>query len=302
MRHILWTVAGMLLLSGFGCTNPLVVNEKLPTDIGMGAGTTLVLEATMAGFDNPLVTNDVTSVSVAEWSDTSAKVSWTRVLQQETEASKKARNAALSSPVGTNIPVPEMQYEEVTLSGTLSTDGMGNGTHLEAPVFWEQGDVSKQSEGNSLIWLSRGQYESLISTRHATVTFGKLDALITTLTSYYNSASSLVDKLNGSEAASPATENISSLTTLTAEADWGSYEFLYGTEKVKVQTVIAENAFARFEILANPENPLVLSITPRPTSWLTVALETLHVENALEGYKVTQISPSSEDQPQPAVQ
>lgn len=299
---MLQTVAGILLLSGFGCTNPLAVTEKLPTDIGMGAGTVLALEATTAGFDNPLVANDVTNISIAEWSQTSAKISWTRTLQQETEASKEARNTALSSPVGTNIPVPEMQYEEVTLKGTLSADGMENGTHLEAPVFWEQGDVSRQGEGNSLIWLSREQYDSLINTRHATVTFGKLDTLIATLTSYYKSASSLVDKLNGNETVSPATENISSLTTLTAEADWGSYEFFYGNEKVKVQTVIAENAFARFEILANPQNPLVLSITPRPTSWLTVALETLRVENALEGYEVTQIFPSSEDQPQPVTQ
>lgn len=302
MRHISWTVAVILFFTGFGCTNPLAVTEKSATDIAMSVGTTMILEETTAGLDNPLTKEDTTSVTLVTWNETSAGLSWKRTEQRETAASEEARHAALSSPVGSGISVPEVQYEEVTIEGIIVVDGREDGTRLEVPVFWEEGEVNLKGEGNSLIWLSAEQYDALVNTRHATVTFGKLDAFIATLISFYENASNLVDKLQGNETPAPSEADVAALTTLTAEPDWGSYEFTYGSEKVKVQTIVAENAFARFEILANPENPLVLSITPRPTSWVTIALETLHTDTALEGYRVTQISPSSENQLQPAVQ
>lgn len=302
MRRFASIVATGMLLTGFGCTNPLAVTEKSATDIAMTEGTALMLEATTAGFDNPLVENNVTSVTLTSWSDTAAAITWSRTLQQETAASKEARDAALSAPVGSHVPIPEVQYEEITQGGSIATDGMENGTHLDVPVFWEEGEVAHTGEGNSLLWLSRGQYSELANTRHATVTFGKLDTVIATLASYYATASTFVDKVSGNETSSVSADDVSALTTLAADADWGSYSLTYNGEKVKVQTIVAENAFARFEILANPENPLVLSIVPRPTSWLAIALETLHIDNALEGYKVTQIFPSSADQPQPAAQ
>lgn len=302
MRTISFFIAGVLLLSGFGCTNPLATTEKAATDIAMSAGTTMTLEETTAGLDNPLTKEDTTQVVLTSWSETAASLSWKRTEQRETAASEEARRVALSSPVGSGVRVPEVQYEEVTVEGTILGDGMENGTHLEVPVFWEEGEVDLSGEGNSLLWLSRGQYALLASTRHATVTFGKLDAFIANLVSLYENASNIVDKFQGNETSAPSETDVAALTTLTADPDWGSYEFTYAGEKIKVQTIVAENAFARFEILANPENPLVLSITPRPTSWVTIALETLHADTALEGYRVTQISPSSESQPQPEVQ
>lgn len=295
-------LASTLLLLGMGCTNPLTVSEKAATDILMSSGTTMVLEETTAGLDNPFTTEDVTSVTVATWDPALIEIAWKKTEQQETEASKNARESALNSPVGSGVPVPEIQYEEITIEGSIRADGGENGTHLQVPSVWEQGDIDLSGEGNSLIWLSRGQYESLVTTRHATVTIGGIDSLLATIGSYYDQASGLVDKLQGNETSAPTEADVSSLTTLSADADWGSYELVYNGEKVKVQTIIAENAFAKFEILANAENPLVLSVIPRPASWVTIALETLHADAALEGYKVTQISPSSVDQLQPQAQ
>lgn len=295
-------LASSLLLLGMGCTNPLAVTEKAAADIAMSSGTTLVLEETTAGLDNPFTKEDITNVTVTTWDPALIEVTWKKTEQQETEASKNARESALNSPVGSGVPVPEMQYEEIIVEGSIRADGGENGTHLEVPSVWEVGSSDLSGEGNSLIWLSRGQYESLVTTRHATVTIGGIDSLLATLGSYYDQASGLVDKLQGNETSAPGEADVSSLTTLTAEAEWGSYTFVYNGEKVEVQTIVAENAFARFEILANAENPLVLSVIPRPASWVTVALETLHADAALEGYKVTQISPSSVDQPQPQEQ
>ncbi|MEK9156716.1 MAG: hypothetical protein AAB448_01100 [Patescibacteria group bacterium] len=295
-------LASSLLLLGVGCTNPLAVSEKAATDILMSSGTGMILEETTAGLDNPFTTEDVTSVTVTTWDPALIELTWKKIAQQETEASKTARESAFNSPVGSGVPVPEVQYEEMTLEGTIRADGGENGTHLEVPSVWEQGAIDLSGEGNSLLWLSRGQYESLVTTRHATVTIGGIDSLLATLGSYYEQASGLVDKLQGNETSAPTEADVSSLTTLSADADWGSYELIYNGEKVEVQTITAENTFAKFEILANAENPLVLSVVPRPASWVTIALETLHADAALEGYEVTQISPSSVDQPQPLVQ
>ncbi len=302
MRHIPLLLASSLLFLGAGCTNPLAITEKAATDIAMAQGVTMTLEATTAGFDNPLTTEDETQVTVTTWDAGTSAVAWKRTERQETQESKDARAIAFSSPVGSGVPVPEIEYEDVAIEGTLRADGMETGTHLSVPATWEAGDVDLSGEGNSLLWLSREQYESLVTTRHATVTIGELDALLTSLLSYYDQASDFADKLQGNETSAPSEADVASLTTLTADADWGSYEMVYNGEKVRVQTITAENAFARFEILANVENPLVLSVVPRPASWVSIALETLHADGALEGYKTTQISPSTAHQPQPQAQ
>lgn len=302
MRNLACFFACSLLLAGFGCTNPLAATEKAATDIAMSAGTTMVFEETTAGFDNPLTKEDTTHVTLTAWSETSTEMSWKRTTQRETAASEEARRVALASPVGSGVTVPEAQYEEVTIEGAIVADGMKDGTHLEVPVFWEEGETDLTGEGNSLLWLSRDQYALLASTRHATVTLGKLDAFIATLVSLYENASHVIDNMQGNEKSTTQEVDIAALTTLTAEPDWGSYTVTYAGEQVTVQTIIAENAFAQFEILANPENPLILSVTPRPTSWVTIALETLDADTALEGYRITQISPSSEDQLQPVTQ
>lgn len=281
--------ASSLLFLGMGCTNPLAVTEKAAADIAMSSGTTLVLEETTAGLDNPFTKEDITSVTVTTWDPALVEITWKKTEQQETEASKSARETALNTPVGSGVSVPEMQYEEITVEGSIRADGGENGTHLYVPSVWEAGNVDLSGEGNSLLWLSRGQYESLVTTRHATVTIGGIDSVIATLGSYYDQASGLVNKLQGNETPAPVEADVSSLTTLTAEVEWGSYAFMYNGEKVEVQTIVAENAFARFEILANAENPLVLSVVPRPASWVMVALETLQADAALEGYKVIEI-------------
>ena len=71
----------------------------------------MTLEETTAGLDNPLTKEDTTDVTITAWSDASAGLSWKRTEQQETQASKDAREAALSSPVGSGVPVPEVQYD-----------------------------------------------------------------------------------------------------------------------------------------------------------------------------------------------
>lgn len=296
MKYVVYLLAGGVLFLGVGCANPLAVTEKAATDVAMSTNTTLVLEETTAGLDNPFTQEPTTQITIADWNADSAKISWKRTEQQETSASKTAREQALSAPVGSGVEVPEIQYEDIAREGSLQTDGMQSGTHLAVPSTWQDGEHNLSGQGNSLLWLSQHEYETLITTRHATVTIGELDSLIATLLSYYDQASGLLAHINGNETSAPTQADVSGLTTLSADADWGSYDVMYGDEKVRVQTVVAENAFAQFEILANPQNPLVLSVTPRPASWVMVALETLHANVALAGYKVTQISPSSVDQ------
>lgn len=302
MRICLIMIASGLLLGGAGCTNPLGANEKAATEIMMSAETVIMLEETTAGIDNPFTQEDTTEVVVTTWSAPSVGLRWRRTEQRETQASQDARAAALSSPVGSGVSVPEVQHEEVVIEGALVADGLVRGTHLEVPAVWQEGEVHREGEGNGLLWLSREQYDALVNTRHATVTLGKLDAFLATIIDFSQSASSVLNKVQGNEISASDGADIAALTTLTADPEWGSYEVIYADEKVSVQTIVAENAFARFEILAHAENPLVLSVTPRPTSWVAMALETLQIDGALEGYKITQILPSSAYQPQPVTQ
>jgi hypothetical protein len=109
------------------------------------------------------------------------------------------------------------------------------------------------------------------------------------LLSYYQSAAAFAEKIQGNEIVPTLTDGYNEYIAITAEPEWGSFTLLYNDEKIKVPTIVAENTFARFEILANPENPLILSVIPKPTSWLMNAIESLHPGSKVKGYKVTNI-------------
>lgn len=293
---------GSIVMLGAGCSNPFAVSEMFATDIHAQAGATMLLQDTTFGFDNPLTKEPVTTVRVEAWDGTTATLAWEQQEQRETQASQEAREQAFSAPVGSGVVVPDVVYETVTRTGTLTADALDGGTKFALPSLWNEGAQDLTGEGGSLLWLSRNEYETLVTTRHATVTLGEVDAFLDTLLSSYDQAAATLNALQGNETATPTAEGLHAFTTLTAEPDWGSYTLQYGDKKVRVPIVVAENAFAKFEILANPHEPLVLSVTQKSTSWLLLALQTLHPNIALRGYRITQISPASAHQPQPATQ
>lgn len=289
MRSLPVFFASMCLFLGVGCTNPLAATEKAATDVLVGKNTNIQLEETVMGFDNPFTQEPQTEITILEKELPSISLAWTMTDRQETQASQEARQAAMNAPVGSEAVVPEPVYEDVVRMGTLRGDGLEQGKRVSLPSFWSEGDQDVTGEENSLLWLSKAQYEQLANTRQAIVIFGGADSVLEGLLSYYQSAAAFAEKIQGNENVPTLTDGYNEYIAITAEPEWGSFTLVYNDEKIRVPTIVAENVFARFEILANAENPLILSVVPKPTSWLMNAIESLHPGSKVKGYKVTSI-------------
>lgn len=289
MRSLPVFFASMCLFLGVGCTNPLAATEKAATDVLVGQDAQLILRETVAGFDNPFTDEPTTQVRITSKDAEAVEIAWTRTERQETQASQEARAAAMNTPVGSKAEMPEPVYEEVVRSGTLRADGLEEGKRVALPSFWSEGGQDFGGQENSLLWLSKAQYEQLANTRQAIVIFGGADSVLEGLLSFYQSAAAFAENIQGNGDLATVTDGYDEYIAITAEPEWGSFTLRYNNEKIKVPTIVAENTFARFEILANPENPLILSVIPKPTSWLMNAIESLHPGSKVQGYKVTSI-------------
>ncbi len=279
-----------LIFLGAGCTNPLLGSEKNASDVVIEKDAKIQIEEMVMGFDNPLTKEPETEITILEKEFPSMSLAWTMTDRRETQASQEARQAAMNAPVGSETAMPEPIYEDVVRSGTLRADGLEAGKRISLPSFWSEGDQDLSGQENSLIWLSKSQYEQLVNTRQTIALFGGADSVLEGLLTYYQSAAAFAEKIQGNTRVVSLPDGYHEYIAITAEPEWGSYTLIYNNEKVRVQTIVAENVFARFEILANAENPLVLSVVPKPTSWLMNALESLHPGSVIKGFQVKSIT------------
>lgn len=240
-------------------------------------------------------------VTVTDWQlGQSAALSWTMREYRETADSKIAReNAMKNVGVGEEANVPEAVYEDVVVNGTLKTDALQNAERILLPSYWPEGEYDVSGSENSLVWLSREQYDELVSTRSSHVQLGLFDSTLKDIIDFTDNAKDALSRLQGKIAAGETTNK--DFTKLTADGDWGSYTMMIeGTEET-VKTIEASNAFARYTILANPENPLILAVNLRPWALGPNMLTSLNELKSLVGYQVTAIQTvqPSVDQPQP---
>jgi len=289
-------VIAALALAGAGCVPVLPAQSPEKTAGGIDAtpGMRLTLSESVFGIGGsilePLGQSSKREVTLDAWDGKSARVSWEKKFERETEASRKAREAfeALPpTPVGqpANVP-PKTETETVTITGTVSTATLDDGDTLMLPATWAEGDMKAQ-RGRTLIWLSREQYKQLSETRKAKVNLGLFDSELSGAMSAVQGFRDFLDWASH-KAADPTQKQ--PLDVMDADENWGSYTVSVDGIPETVRTIEAGNAFARISVLANPENPLVLQVRLTPAAYGPNALiaPAQTFAKAL-GYEVTEI-------------
>ncbi len=296
MRSLSILITGFLLL-GAGCTPSFGATFFSAEDLGFAENTMIVLEQTYLGINHPLSDQGKKTVTISSWNPSvSATLSWIQQDQQETAESRAAREAALQAPVGSETTVPDPVYETVTTQGTITTDALDDASAILLPKDWTAGDQNLSGQGNGVLWLSKKQYEELIQTRSTHLTLGAFDAALQKIHDLSTTAQHALAALQGTEA-SQQNDALGDATKITADADWGTMTLRLNDQQVKVKTVTAQNAFAAYVILANPNNPLILKVTPKPWALGIGVFSGSAFWQQLAGYVVTQITVSPSSQP-----
>lgn len=280
----------MTVFAGVGCT-PIAVDGTTAEAVDFQAGATFGIEQTWFGINAPSKSEyGLRQVTIDEWTagDT-ATLSWSQKSRVETDESKAAREAAAQMPVGEATQIPDPVFADIVAAGTVTTDALGNAERILLPSYWPEGEYDVSGEENSVLWLSRQQYDELVATRTSHVAVGLFDSTLQNLINFGETVSSALAKLQGELAASEETTN-RDITLLTADEAWGSTTLTINDAPVTVRTVTAESALARYDILANPENPLILKVAIKPLSLGFGMLSTLSVVKSLAGYDITSIT------------
>ena len=317
MKQSFFILMSLVLLLGSGCV-PIPASTLTPEQtaeaLTFEVGDHLILRETILGVGGALVKLlqgiEVTrDVLIEEWeSGQHARLSWTRKFKTETPASINAREAYkkeyANAPVGTKLPEsPKAVYETVSEDGTLTSDHLQSGQRVLLPLFW-QDEVQLKKE-TSLLWLSTTQYQELLSTRKTTVNLGLFDQSFSQAVGVTDQLRDFVEKIqNGSQA---ETEK-QSVLQIDAEIDWVMYPLEWNGTRVAVRAIRAHNTFARYTILANEKNPLILEVILTPASRGSLNLLSFTgIREGFWGYEVTALKtkttipsdPSSENPPQP---
>lgn len=305
---------GLLLiaLTGTGCISA-PVSEQRPDEaasvLQLSPQSEIVLRETVLGLGGPFVRlfkqeDEERHLVLEGWhAGVDASAVWSRERDEETEASKQARAAYdaqyANAPIGSDLPEPPAAvFETIKESGTLQTNALSDATSIWIPLFWE---VDKQGgDETSLIWLSQAQYDELFQTRHTQVNLGLFDDSVSYAVGLTDQVKNFVERIKGNTA---DTEE-KSVLDIEADIDWGTYTLLVNGVTTEVQTIRAQNAFARYTILANRQNPLILELMLSPASRGSLNVFSREsLGKAFWGYEVVSIThadaSTSADQPQP---
>jgi len=294
-----WLAAlGCIITLGAGCVPALSgpSPEKAAGAIVMQPGLRLTVRESAFGFGGQFLEaigqSTTREVRVEDWKEGSARVSWQKSFEKETDASVQARKAfdALApTPVGQPGPTPPVrETETVSVTGTVATDALADGTVLTLPAMWTEGDLPAR-KGGTLIWLSKEQYRQLADTRKAKVDLGLFDTDLSGAMAAVQGLQQFLDWANRKPA--DAASEAPPLDLMNADENWGSYPVVIDGRAETVRTLEAGNAFARISVLANPDDPLVLQVRLTPAAYGPTVLvaPSLTLQKAL-GYEITEIT------------
>lgn len=284
----------MLFVLGAGCTLPNELawlggaESVASADVDLTNGSVIVLHESSANPLERLKKVPDREVTVSDWlAGEKATITWSETYDRETAESIAARTAAEhATGVGETPNIPDAVYETISLGGTLATESLAAGDRIRLPSDWPEGAVEAR-EGNTLIWLSRKQYDELEATRHTQLSLGAIDAGLSHVADGIQTVKDLIGTVTGDNSTVTAQPAI---TEIEADVEWGTYALTWNDAQVRVQTISAENQFARYTILANPENPLILAVELKPWAFSTEALGILGADLNLNGYEITKIS------------
>ncbi len=267
-------VVFVITLLGTGCVSvdtQVLSPQEAAMSLSLSVGSEIVLRETVLGLGGKFVTffkqeeADRTLI-VDEWIvNERAKLHWLRELKEETDASKVATKdyyaKFAAAPIGTELPdPPKPVYEVTTQTGILATQALADSVSALLPIFWSE--TQTDGEGSTLIWLSKKQYDELIQTRRTSVNLGLFDDSVSYAVGLTDQVKYFIDRIKGSKEAPEE----KSVLEINAEIDWTNYTLSVDGAPTVVRAIHAQNAFARYTILANPENPLILELMLSPAA------------------------------------
>lgn len=292
----------VLLIVGSGCPSlpgPASVSQRPPEEEALALvpapGSTFVLRQTALGL-GPLAqtlggSDGRRTLTVNAYQPgASIALAWTMDVEEETPESLAAREAwnAEAKPIGQAAPPePKAIYTTVTKTGGLASDDLADGEWLLMPAYWGEGE--QVLEDNTLIWLSKKQYEELVATRETHLSAGLLDAKLASLLKLGDAVQNALGTLR--QKAAEASTKGEDVTRVHADADWRQYKLKANGSDIRVRTIRASNWFASYEILANSDHPLILKMTPNPLSLGAIdASSPAGILSASLGYEVVEIN------------
>jgi len=306
MKHSVALTCCAILFVGAGCTQQIVSDktpEQAATLLNLGIGSKITLRETILGVGGKVISlfeglDADRVITVTYWEPKVKGIfSWERSLRQETLASTSARKKYFedyaSASIGTQLPnPPEPVYETIVENGLLETNSLDNGNKISLSIFWQEDqntDDQNLKDDSTLIWLSNKQYKELVETRRTEIHLGLFDDSVSYITGLTDQIESFLDQLKGE---TPVAKE-KNLSEIEADISWKTYRLKVNDELIDVRAIQAQNAFARYTILANENNPLILEIILSPASRGTANLFSLKaIGEAFWGYEVTSITTS----------
>lgn len=260
--------------------------REAATSIKLAKGLRLTITPTALSGDS----YGVKTVEVTEVSRDGFMISWNQTDRAETDASIKRREAFEKGrpPVGVGEKEPEPpqpEHEDILSKGKMTVVGLDESREMLLPALWQQG-TSTIGE-NSLIWMSRKAFLELRSTRKASWDAG---LMANPPGSLMKLSDAIKDGLVALRKTAEDEAKRSAMSTIEAEPDFGTFTLLLDGQETAVETVEAGNWLARYAILNNAENPLILKATINPIS--AGAIDILSPFGALTstlGYEVTAV-------------
>lgn len=284
----------LFILMGAGCSTVTSESDTQTAAeaVKLQTSSTLTLKQTVFGlggvFAETVSGDDLAKYQVSISSfvpENAVSFSWSSQIKQETTESLAARAAyeAADHPIGDTTPEPEAVYETVVKSGAYASTALDDSVNVLLPAYWIEGEQAL--EDNSLIWLSKKQYNDLINTKETTLSLGLFDAKLADLVSMTDTVRNALNTLQQKAEQASASEDI---YKLTADNDWKTLSLTIDGAEKTVRTIEASNWFGSYVILANPDNPLILKATLNP-----FALGSFDLSSPLSsflGYEVVEIT------------
>jgi len=291
-----------LVLVGAGCAAPKF-NQKVSGDelqsnaeeLSIDAGSEIVIRGTLLGFGGKISEEFGTDkgrrvVTVKSYTPGGAvELDWKVKTRVETGESIEARETYLEENASIQEDAPDPpapEYVDIDLAGSIATISLADAQTVYLPAYWPEGDIGAVKD-NSLIWLSKKQYEELINERTSTL---KLEVFENTL-GVLELADKFRDAVDRLKREQERTSRIKDVYKLTAQPEWGTARIDVNGETKQVRTIQASNWFGNYVILANADNPLILKVTLNPFSFGALGLiSPANVLDAFLGYEVVEIT------------
>ncbi len=149
---------------------------------------------------------------------------------------------------------------------------------------WQTGAMVLDTTASRLV-LSAAQYDGLVTNAGTTMSLGLFDATVSGALDWTDSAKAFLTSLNVSTSGFDLPTSTDVLTIKTDDLAASTWIRVDGTLQ-KVDALKASNWFAEYLILKNADNPLILSVTLKPTADASF-------DSAMRGFEVSEIKTTS---------